>query len=1031
MIPDEKSSKITTTGKFLSPKERMQDASETQVDESIISFSNDMNNSLVFGNDIGKNEIFKGKQDYQLPQVDGPHDSEHESSLFSEEVSQGGFSVVLKCRPDETPFLEKLKDPFEDSEVDNDRNNKREISVISKMGSEYLASKLLEHEDHFLVEQTARVKSMHDTQTINEKADVQYDEGTMHINKTSRPSDVSGQRPNGLGIQDTQKIRPLGSQTDYNINDSIQFLELPHDTQVIDPIDRETSKSSLNNTSNEQLSKAEFISTAIEIPNTVERITYSRREVINTQEENEAVHIQDLELSHAPFPPKEGSKAQEIINSDEEKESDLADTSLTANIEYLDDSILNHKTRLHEERGENIKNKHINNVSKYDSPRENDPYFKSILTPGLIAASTSPNEIEESSPLFVKKSDILKASTSNHERRNICSNTTIIHDSKELRAYGTTLMSSPNDRMIASFDVNDGTAIRSKTSRSLERKSDASDSGITDVFLNLDNAENKTISEKRRRNIIESLSEMQCSSDDDKDLSAKDNVLSDSSILREEDLEVVTCHEICSNESVWASYNLRLYSGVLTKVGIETLHVKFEDGIYDIKNSDLFLLDIRIGDSILLRSSGPSYVVTGLLYKKGSTSLRCIRGYNYAYVKRKNTKVNNSEELIEIAQCCMDFSDWINHQHKFKLNYKDADLLRQPGICDIVHLMISEFSRFCVTDNKHTTTSNRRNNENKDAFLSSPIRGTESKLRSSPTKIVPMNDNGIFSKFLFCITSISGTQKDELKHLITKNGGVFLEESFGAIFRYSQDDHGLLELLSHFVNAFKFGALISNGYCRSAKYIQALALGWPILSESYIYACIKDPTKVSKWPLFVLPAGHSSVLKSLKSQDVFHFRLNFERSEGLNKQISNNSHILEGYNIYFFKSQVNEINLATCEFIFHALGALGLSYYDDHDAILKALNNIDSERNCTILIYDDSDTLKLKFKEVADQNIERKKQSTSKYRQNKRRRTSRSYGFNKQRATEIGIVNWEWAVQCVISGYAWEPEKVTILSDYI
>ena len=423
----------------------------------------------------------------------------------------------------------------------------------------------------------------------------------------------------------------------------------------------------------------------------------------------------------------------------------------------------------------------------------------------------------------------------------------------------------------------------------------------------------------------------------------------DSSILRSEALNTITQSQIVSRNSVWAAYDFRMYIGLVVESGPLDLSVKFEDDIYKIKNSELHLLDVRIGDKLRVRTSPNEYIVCGLVRKPDFDGICCIRGFNHVLLK-KVSKKGAKELLVELEQCSMELPEWIQHQQKFGL----------------------------VSESSVQTTPRRRTREE----MSLASKREHISLSNQPLK----RTSDLFRGCLFCLTNIgkgiSAQRRLQIRSLVETNGGVLLEDGFETIFSYAKDENGH-RLTSSQLDEYYFAAVVSNSYGRSAKYLQALSLGWPIVSDSFIFDCAKGAILISNWPVYLLPAGQSKKTNSVKSIDIYRFRNKYERGLKLVHQLDNNGHLLTGYHILFIDNKTNNKNWDTCEFIFHAFGAKSLRYVKSKP---DPENKWDSTQS-RYLIYDNSGTFKVQHEGI------------------------------------YGIIDWEWVVQCVISGFTWEPKS--------
>lgn len=424
----------------------------------------------------------------------------------------------------------------------------------------------------------------------------------------------------------------------------------------------------------------------------------------------------------------------------------------------------------------------------------------------------------------------------------------------------------------------------------------------------------------------------------------------DGAMLRSEALNTITQSQIVSRNSVWAAYDFRMYVGLVVESGPVDLAVKFEDDIYNIKNSELHLLDVRIGDKLRVRTSPHEYIVCGLVRKPDFDGICCIRGYNHVLLK-KVSKKRAKELLVELEQCSMELPEWIQHQQKFGL----------------------------VAESSVPTTPRRRTREE----MSVASKREQFSLAShQPLK----RTSDLFRGCLFCLTNIgkgiSDQRRLQIRTLVETNGGVVLEDGFETIFSYAKDENGH-RLTSTQLDEYYFAAVVSNSYGRSAKYLQALSLGWPIVSDSFIFDCASGAILISNWPVYLLPAGQSKKTNSVKSIDIYRFRHKYERGLKLVHQLDNNGHLLTGYHILFIDNKSNNKNWDTCEFIFHAFGAKSLRYVKSKSDLENHLDSTQSR----YLVYDNSGT------------------------------------FRVEHALVYGVVDWEWVVQCVISGFTWEPRS--------
>lgn len=541
--------------------------------------------------------------------------------------------------------------------------------------------------------------------------------------------------------------------------------------------------------------------------------------------------------------------------------------------------------------------------------------------------------------------------------------------------------------------------------------------------------ERRIVPKRRVNNIIDS----QTPSCDNNPYQQDDENIVDG-VLRKEQSDCIYEEDIICKDSVWATYNLKMYSGYISSRYGDYSIVDFEQDSSRIKNEDLNPLDIRIGDTLNVKDKRFKCVVTGLSTEELLNGIRCIRGYNVIHYKRnsKSRKSTENEEFVaSISQCSMELGDWVMHQQKFQIKRrceKDANDTRDE---------ISATPNLAM----HPMTSG----------VSLAYPSTPSKLSRHSTMIHPLSPSPkkgvtqtsqLFANSLFCITNIDGQQKHTIKNLIESNGGTYLDTNLMDLFQYMQRPQedktgsgGRLYLKSSYsiTSELTFVALISNNFCRSSKYLQALALGWPILSESYINDVINGVVDLDQWPAYCLPAGQSTKLNTVANCDLYQFRRNYELGQCLDFQMDlhadllGNCHVVmtTASNIESTKKSIIEMD--TCRFIFHAFGASSLNYAElsiDDDGnvdneffnLVKSLHGGNDNGDILICDYGNNQIADALYKSV---------DGSRSFSDKSKRVAHRSKLKKSKDIVELKIVNWEWVVQCVISGHIWHP-PVTI-----
>lgn len=442
--------------------------------------------------------------------------------------------------------------------------------------------------------------------------------------------------------------------------------------------------------------------------------------------------------------------------------------------------------------------------------------------------------------------------------------------------------------------------------------------------------------------------------DDDENLPKLDAILAETS-------HILPWTEIRHPEAVWAFSQFKYYPARILEYGQNALMVEFGDlQKLEVRNNDLQLLDIRVGDNINHRSRTEEFVVVGLSSQSQLSPFVCIRGYDTVILRKRKGRL--TEDLcVPIYDVCMELSEWALHQQDFAVQVNDLNLLLEP---------YSVFHSF-MEDSQHVVEPTHES----AVSVISP---------KKTRKLAP----GLFDGMLFFVTSLEDARKERLETLISQNGGTFVDDEIRKYVGLSRSSTGALMLSLHKLSQYTFGALLADGPSRSAKYLQALAMGWPILGDNFIELALQDPDLLENWRVFLLPAGQLAYTCTVTNLNVKNFCSSDAGAKTLAQQLTNNAHLLSAYSMAVLGSRQESTMLDMCCFIFHALGARKMTLcntVEEVDALLRRSQD-------QVMVYDNP---------LGD--FERR----SRYR------------------GEVGIVDWEWVVQCVISGYIWKTRVRT------
>lgn len=361
-------------------------------------------------------------------------------------------------------------------------------------------------------------------------------------------------------------------------------------------------------------------------------------------------------------------------------------------------------------------------------------------------------------------------------------------------------------------------------------------------------------------------------------------------------------------------------------------------------------LDLRVGDFVKVALEGfpkVSYVIRGFKDKISQEMLEAdvstitdVRGYKTLVVAPKQRKslpaVTSTESVKEVpfSAIYLDSNMWGQMKDRpFEYNLPTHD---------------GAFPRF-ITPGKQVS------------FPSTP---TSRSRRAKPTgnaivgpSLLPSSSpSGLFANMAFAITYTQSlkhweSRTDALASNVESNDGHILEDSFEDLLERSG-----LGLKARYTD-YKFAALLTNHHSRKPKYMQALALGIPCLSDKWVDACVKAD-KLVDWTFYLLPAGESSELDGAIKSRILPYMAN-ALSTTVSEMVDTRLNIFAGARVVIVtgKGKVAEM-LKPFDFLMHALGAEtveGVSKLDAAKDLLQSIHtNNDGEGVLRLLLVDDT-----------------------------------------------------------------------------
>jgi hypothetical protein len=190
----------------------------------------------------------------------------------------------------------------------------------------------------------------------------------------------------------------------------------------------------------------------------------------------------------------------------------------------------------------------------------------------------------------------------------------------------------------------------------------------------------------------------------------------------------------------------------------------------------------------------------------------------------------------------------------------------------------------------------------------------------------------LFDNMVFALTG--PTKSTALESRILAHGGTILQTGFEELFLEVEDSSTSLTLKPGMEN-IAFTAVISHAFFRSAKYLQALALGLPCLSEKWIADCIKAG-KVVEWEYYLLPAGETKRLGGqIKSQVLAGYTSGTRLGEVLEKR----RRVVEGWGILVLPKGLGAEQRKAYPFLLLALGASRVMVAKGVEAVEKKVRD--------------------------------------------------------------------------------------------
>lgn len=419
-------------------------------------------------------------------------------------------------------------------------------------------------------------------------------------------------------------------------------------------------------------------------------------------------------------------------------------------------------------------------------------------------------------------------------------------------------------------------------------------------------------------------------------------------------LEVVSNRDIVAPDRVFAHFN-GYTSGYypatcLGMIGVEKprYQVRFDDGTKDqIGGFGIKRLELRVGDTIKVDLGGSrtkSYVVHGFKNEQSH-----INTGNSAISIRKNN-LDSGRELPFLSDIYGNTAVIVSAKQRRSVDGNaDMDDLISVPVRD-VYLTQTMWTSF--RDRPYTYFPGRASSSltfhtcsDQPSTSSSPsCRNPINMLEATDPQISglkPRQIGGLFENFVFVITTVNDKYRGDLINQISNNNGCLLVDGFDKLFAVpelesawpiKQSPHKLESNSFRLVRSAEklgFTCLIADQYCRTEKYIEALALGIPCLATPWVNDCIKSQ-QVLPWEDYLLASGKSLYLnEAVRSRILPSYP---PSTVTLSRIIESRPRFLKGQSILLIMTE----KMKSFPFFAYALGANKVASVESVDAAAKA-----------------------------------------------------------------------------------------------
>ncbi|CCH62356.1 hypothetical protein TBLA_0H00650 [Henningerozyma blattae CBS 6284] len=434
--------------------------------------------------------------------------------------------------------------------------------------------------------------------------------------------------------------------------------------------------------------------------------------------------------------------------------------------------------------------------------------------------------------------------------------------------------------------------------------------------------------------------------------------------IKTEDNGYLSENDIKFSTAVWSLFerDMNYYPGrILKEISTDTVQVSF-GSTFEISTefaqyNDIYYLDIRIGDIVV--SKMIDYEVVGLeacLKEDNQNIIRCIRGYDTVHLQKYPRTGNDKITIKYLSDIHIDINHWARRP---KIILGNLPHTRKNAMEDVRYPIRGRHNTSTHSPRKSRQGTPRKNlkisNERIDSSLGEmknyrTLTKLDIFITESLNKFKNLKKN-IFENCLFSMSK-NDLNDDNFKGVIKQFGGKLLDnDNFSTFFMYRRELSIKSKLKWHEYDLFltwekkykdiKFVCSFFWKYQRTQRYLEALALKWPILHPNFIIECIKQERLCHESMFkYLLPSGLSARLSDkegievIKSNNIYQFYSNYINNYKINEQNFAMKDIMgEYYVLLYGKSDWSDL----FTFLFACLGIEKLFHLENHD--LNLINN--------------------------------------------------------------------------------------------